>query len=293
MKLPTLFQSVVLSSTLALSALGCATAPPSELVNARASYDRARKGPAATTAPVQLRNADLALQSAEQSFQSGQDEQYTKDLAYVAERQARIAEAAATAALAQKELQTTQQALAKTQAATAQQAKTALAQSQGQLAQAAQRQTQTDATLKAAEKRATDASAALAALAAKEEERGTVITLSGSVLFATNEATLLPAARERLDQVADALLSQPDRTVTVEGHTDSRGSADHNMGLSQRRAEAVRSHLISRGYPAERIQARGMGLERPITGNETAEGRANNRRVEIVIQRAPAAPATP
>lgn len=276
----------VLASALLLAPLACATAPPAELVTARASLERARKGPAVKAAPVQLRRADLALQAAEQSFRERKADPHTRDLAYVADRQARIAEANAATALALAEQQAAQQALAKVQAATVQQ-------SQAALVQAGQRQVQTQAALVAAEKRAAEAGEALAALAAKEEERGTVITLSGSVLFATNEASLLPAARERLDQVAAALLSQPNRNVVVEGHTDSRGSAQHNLALSQRRAEAVRTHLISAGYPAERIQARGLGLERPVTSNETAEGRANNRRVEIVIQRMPGVPATP
>jgi outer membrane protein OmpA-like peptidoglycan-associated protein len=70
----------------------------------------------------------------------------------------------------------------------------------------------------------------------------------------------------------------------IEGHTDSRGSDSHNVDLSQRRAEAVRTYLVSRGYPSERIQAHGIGKGRPTTSNDTSEGRANNRRVEIIVQ---------
>ena len=112
-----------------------------------------------------------------------------------------------------------------------------------------------------------------------------VITLSGSVLFATNQSALLPGAQARLDDVAGALMAAKERSVLVEGHTDSRGSQDTNLALSQRRAESVRSYLVSRGYPAEKIEARGIGQERPVAENGTAEGRANNRRVEIVVQR--------
>ena len=110
-----------------------------------------------------------------------------------------------------------------------------------------------------------------------------VITLSGSVLFATNQATLLPAAQERLNQVAAALLTTRERVLVVEGHTDSRGSESYNLDLSQHRADAVRSYLVSRGYMADRIQAHGIGKARPVSENETAEGRANNRRVEIIV----------
>jgi outer membrane protein OmpA-like peptidoglycan-associated protein len=138
----------------------------------------------------------------------------------------------------------------------------------------------------AAEKRAAVAQAALAKLAAvKEEPRGTVITLSGSVLFASNRAILLPAAQSRLDQVVAVLLTTRERNITIEGHTDSRGSESYNIDLSQRRADAVRNYLVKRDYEADRIQAHGLGEGHPIADNSNAEGRANNRRVEIIIER--------
>ena len=79
-------------------------------------------------------------------------------------------------------------------------------------------------------------------------------------------------------------MSTKERTVQVEGYTDSRGKDEHNLDLSQRRAEAVRRYLVSRGYPDDKIQAKGLGKERPVADNGNAEGRANNRRVEIVIE---------
>jgi outer membrane protein OmpA-like peptidoglycan-associated protein len=72
--------------------------------------------------------------------------------------------------------------------------------------------------------------------------------------------------------------------MIVEGHADSQGAAEYNQELSQRRAEAVRTYLVSRGISAERVSAQGFGLTRPIADNASAEGRANNRRVEIVVQ---------
>jgi outer membrane protein OmpA-like peptidoglycan-associated protein len=140
----------------------------------------------------------------------------------------------------------------------------------------------------AADQRAADALTALAKLAAvKEEARGRVITLSGSVLFASNQATLLPDARVRLDQVSEVLLTTRERPITVEGHTDSQGPSKHNLELSQRRADAVRDYIVQKGYQADLVQAHGIGEERPIADNASAEGRANNRRVEIVIAPAP------
>ncbi len=140
--------------------------------------------------------------------------------------------------------------------------------------------------LRDSEKRAADALAELASLASlKEEERGLVLTLSGSVLFRSAESTLLPNAQVKLDQVAHALLAIRARNLIVEGHTDSQGSDAYNQGLSQRRAEVVRDYLVQKGYPADRIQARGRGEGSPIANNASTEGRANNRRVEIVIER--------
>lgn len=140
--------------------------------------------------------------------------------------------------------------------------------------------------LKASEKKTADALASLASIAAlKEEERGLVLTLSGSILFRSADSNLLPAAREKLDQVAKALLAIRTRNLIVEGHTDSQGSDSYNQSLSQRRADAVRNYLVQSGYPADHIQSRGQGEGSPIASNSSAEGRANNRRVEIVIER--------
>ncbi|MBC7962842.1 MAG: OmpA family protein [Steroidobacteraceae bacterium] len=137
-----------------------------------------------------------------------------------------------------------------------------------------------------AEKRTADALADLASLASlKEEERGLVLTLSGSVLFRSAEATLLPQAQVKLDQVAKALLAIRARNLIIEGHTDSQGTEAYNQSLSQRRSDAVRDYLVQGGYPADHIQSRGKGEVSPIAKNTSTEGRANNRRVEIVIER--------
>src|SRR3954471_18497355 len=138
-----------------------------------------------------------------------------------------------------------------------------------------------------AEKRARDAMdklAVAAALAVKEEPRGTVITLPGAVLFPTAKWDLLPGAREKLDQVAEALKNQADHKMIVEGHTDSQGTESSNMELSQRRAQSVRDYLVSRGVPNEIISAQGLGQGRPVADNRTPKGRQNNGRVEIVVQ---------
>jgi outer membrane protein OmpA-like peptidoglycan-associated protein len=139
-----------------------------------------------------------------------------------------------------------------------------------------------------AEAKTKEALAKLAGMQQKEDDRGLVLTLSGSVLFASGKSELLPSARTRLNEVASAIKSD-DRSVVIYGHTDSQGSDTFNQQLSQRRADAVRQYLISQGMPADRIRAEGIGEAQPIADNGTAEGRANNRRVEIVLQKNDAA----
>ena len=117
----------------------------------------------------------------------------------------------------------------------------------------------------------------------KEEKRGVVITISGEVLFASGKHTLLPIAQSKLEDVAKALKDQGYKAILVEGHTDSRGSAKKNEELSFQRADSVRSYLVSRGITADKIKATGIGPSRPVATNDTAEGRANNRRVELVV----------
>jgi outer membrane protein OmpA-like peptidoglycan-associated protein len=160
--------------------------------------------------------------------------------------------------------------------------RSALVESDKRAAASEQKATASQRSAVESEQRAVEANDALSKLAAKEEARGTIITLSGSVLFRSNDSALLPAALSGLDQVAEALVARGQR-VSVEGYTDSRGSPSSNMVLSQRRAEAVRTYLITRGFPMDKIEAHGMGPDRPIADNASAEGRANNRRVEIVI----------
>lgn len=273
---------------------GCASAiAPPELVSARTVYDRASKGPAATLNPTDLHTAKEALDTAEQSFEKEGDTQVTRDLGYTAERRTETAESRARAmqALSEKE-----QVIAQMHAATETQAKM----TSEQLARANQQLANKDQALQAqgaalqtevqrrqeAEKRAAQAASDLAKLAAvKQEARGMVITLSGQVLFTSGKSDLLPAAQIKLNDVAKALIEQdPDSKMVVEGHTDSQGAAAANQDLSQKRAQSVRDYLVSRGMAGDRVTAQGFGDTRPVADNKSPEGRANNRRVEIVVQ---------
>lgn len=273
---------------------GCATVmPPAELTSARTVYDRASKGPAATLDPTDLHTAKESLDAAEQSFAKEGDTQVTRDLGYTAERRTETAESRARAMIAMTEKD---QAIEQMHATTAAQGKMTAAQLTAANAALANKDQALAAQGNAlqnevqrrqeAEKRAAQAAADLARLASvKQETRGMVITLSGSVLFTSGKAELLPAAQLKLNDVAKALIDQdPDSTMVVEGHTDSQGTPASNQDLSQRRAQAVRDYLVSRGIAADRVKAEGFGPSRPTGENTSAEGRANNRRVEIVVQ---------
>lgn len=107
------------------------------------------------------------------------------------------------------------------------------------------------------------------------------VVLSSEVNFAFDSAELKPQAEITLNEVAHRLHENTEIRVRIEGHTDSVGSAEYNQGLSQRRAESVRTYLISQGVAGDRMTAVGYGEERPVATNETPEGRALNRRVEI------------
>lgn len=111
-----------------------------------------------------------------------------------------------------------------------------------------------------------------------------IVTMPQDILFDTDSATLRGDLRADLQAIAANLQRYPDSVIIVTGHTDSTGTAGYNQRLSERRADAVGSILITSGVPARRIQARGAGQTMPIASNDTATGRAQNRRVEITIR---------
>ncbi len=116
----------------------------------------------------------------------------------------------------------------------------------------------------------------------RETERGLAVVL-GQGLFASGQAALSSRARDEVGRIAAVLQQFPDRTIAVEGHTDAVGGEVANQRLSEQRAEAVRAALIASGIEPVRIQAAGYGESRPIGGNDSAKGRAQNRRVEIIV----------
>ena len=116
----------------------------------------------------------------------------------------------------------------------------------------------------------------------RETESGVVVTL-GDVLFASGEVELVVGGQSSLEEVVDLLQTEPDKKIRVEGHTDSSGESETNLELSEQRAQAVRQALINLGVDADRVTALGMGEDFPIASNEDEAGRAQNRRVDVIL----------
>jgi outer membrane protein OmpA-like peptidoglycan-associated protein len=263
-----------------------ATLPPQDLVDARTAYDRASTGQAQKLNPVDMHEAKKQLDVAENSFMNDGDTQNTRDQAYLAVRKTQLAVVVARTRAANMategvvdDMHANEKKTVALTAAELDRTRTALANQTAETKDAEARRAE-------AEKRAADANAALAKIGTvKQDARGTVITLSGGVLFQSAKSELLPAAQAKLVEVAQALIQEdPLSKIVIEGHTDSQGSADYNLQLSNRRAATVRDYLVTSGVAADRITSQGFGQSRPIADNNSAEGRANNRRVEIVVQ---------
>ena len=304
------YKNLTFSAALAGLFGACATTPSPQLIEARSAYTASSTGLAAKLTPTDLYDAKKALDKAEQEYAQHGDTPESRDYAYIANRKVELTNAKARTevdrqkiALAAKagvqvrdsQVKTTQAALASTREQLTQERRdsTSTANELRAANNVQNKELQTTTAQLEAEKQArltveaklAGAMKDLAAIAAvKEEARGVVITLSGSVLFASGKYALLNTAMTKLDQVAEALKAQDaDKRMVVEGHTDSQGSDNINQPLSLNRATAVRDYLVSRGVASEKISAIGLSSSKPITDNKTAENRANNRRVEIVI----------
>jgi outer membrane protein OmpA-like peptidoglycan-associated protein len=122
--------------------------------------------------------------------------------------------------------------------------------------------------------------------AVRETARGLIVSLP-NILFATDRAELKPEGREALAKISGILQIAEGYTLSIEGHTDSVGSSDYNLDLSERRAASVRSYLVEQGLSPSDISASGKGESQPVASNDTSSGRQENRRVEIVVVEAP------
>lgn len=287
-------KAIVLAGIVALA--GCSTVPTTTptLDEARADFVAANNNPqVATYASMEFKQAGEALDRANQAAAQRESLDTIDRLAYVAKQriataqevakskaaEAEVANASHQRDRVQLEARTAEADRAKRDAASAQ-AQAAAAQAQAQDAQQQAAAAQQQAAQQA--DRAAHLEALLAELHAQKTDRGMVVTI-GDVLFATDRAELNANGMANVRKLAEIMMQNPDRTVMVEGFTDSTGSAAHNKDLSERRAASVAQALASLGVPRERIGMRGYGEAFPVASNDTASNRQLNRRVEIVL----------
>lgn len=285
-----------LCSTLILLLAACASGPPprnAELEDARTVFTQASNHPGAARASVEVDRARQSLTQAESDWARSKDPEATHQAAYLARRQAEIALAAATQAGNEQRIAQAgaerERLLLTARTREADQARSGARSAQNQALQAqnqaaqAQRQAETARQQAAAEtERATALQQDLAALQARNTERGLVVTL-GDVLFATGRAELQPGAQRSVERIAAVLQQHAERRVLVEGFTDSVGNEETNLALSQRRAEAFAHALAEQGIAADRIEVRAHGEALPVADNGSAAGRQQNRRVEVLF----------
>lgn len=270
--------ALVLAAT--LSACGGPPAQNPLLDAARDSYRAVSEDQTVRQhAPVALEEAREALDLAMDAQRERAHRELVNHYAYVAQQRAEIARARAR--LSAAEAHFTQ--LEREREELRLEARAAEARSaEARAAAERQRAEQAQAEAEAAMARAVELSGQVSDLQAELTARGLVMTM-GDVLFGVGRATLQEDAQRSIQVLAQFLAEYPDRRVLIEGHTDSTGSRDTNMRLSRERAEAVRTALVARGVSPDRVGIVGLGPDYPVASNDTAAGRQQNRRVEIII----------
>jgi outer membrane protein OmpA-like peptidoglycan-associated protein len=252
-------------TALLLTLAGCASAPNPQLMEAHGAYQQvAAKPEVLANAPQELDAAKQLLEKADKAWEEG-EKQKAEHLIYMATQQLNIAQTLTQAK--QYEQQIDQ--LGRQRDELVKNMSLQQAQVSQQQAQVAQRQVN-------------ELQQQLKDLQTKRTDRGLMVTLSG-VLFETGSAAVKPGARHQLDELAQVLRANPNRKALIEGHTDNVGSPERNLDLSLERATTIRNYLIAAGVAPEQVVAKGYGQTRPIAPNSTAEGRQQNRRVEITI----------
>jgi outer membrane protein OmpA-like peptidoglycan-associated protein len=259
----------------------CATAPtnPAGSADARSKLERLQSNPTlADLVPVEIREAEASVRLAEQPV--GEDVALGEYRVYMADRKVEIAIAKASTRYAEAQRPGLSQARDDARLA----ARTSEADKAHRQATMAQSKADTAARDTAeAQRNAEKLQKQIDELKAEATDRGLVLTL-GNTLFATGRSDLQQGGTASLDKLVAFLNQYPDRTVTVEGHTDDVGSVEMNQTLSQHRADSVRSYLTQQGIPSGRLSAVGLGETRPIADNLSESGRQQNRRVEVIIE---------
>jgi outer membrane protein OmpA-like peptidoglycan-associated protein len=278
------FLAIALAAALLVFA-GCETAPQDEgvLVQARSAVAQAEANPNVTKyAATELDRARKLLINAEgaandKAAGNGTAAHY----AYLATQMARISEQRAHEQAAIERIRNgevdRQKILLGAREGEAQRAQAAAEQARSEAANAQSQAAQSEAERQRL-------AAQLEDMQAAQTERGIVLTL-GDVLFDTGRAELKPGAARAIDQITAFLNEYPERNVQIEGFTDSDGTNDYNLELSQQRADAVAMAILRRGIDAERVRALGYGEEFPVASNANEGSRQLNRRVEVIVSR--------
>ncbi len=282
-----------------LLAAACATAPvkPQGAADARVKLTQLQSDPnLASRAAASIKDADAAVQTAEQP-------EANKELAahrvYLADRKVDTAKALAETRFAEDQRaelsaqRDSARLAARTREADTAKNQAATARAEGAEQKAAADQARLDATsaqvaAASSEQQAAELQRQIDVLHAKPTDRGLVLTL-GDVLFTTGRADLKPGATGNLNKLVAFLEKYPDRSAAIQGFTDSVGGEDSNQRLSERRADSVKSYLTRQGIDSMRLSASGKGQSDPVADNDSAAGRQQNRRVEVVISDPPAA----
>jgi len=279
-----------IATPIALLALaGCNSLPDQvgTVEYARTSIANLEREPlAGRVAATELTQARNALASADRAFEQGEELAVIEHQAYIAQRYADISYERVAEARAREEVERSEaernRIIADARARQAAEAERVAQEATRQLdVQARATEEQARAAQEASE-RALALEQELEQLEARNTDRGLVLTL-GDVLFDTGGASLKPGAATTVDRLAQFMRDYPERSVRIEGHTDSVGSDATNQSLSERRADAVRAALLERGLEPQRITTVGYGEARPIASNDTPAGQQQNRRVEIVV----------
>lgn len=282
--------------TIAVLVSACSSTPnnTSLLEQTRNDYAMAQGNPkVATYAQVEMKQAGDALDLANAAAKHNDSPEKIDKLAYLAKQKIALTQEVAIQKSAEADIlnagKQRDQIRLDQRTKEANQAKLSADQSklESQIAQGeaaeAQRKTQlAQADAAEAQARTAQLEAQLADLAAKKTDRGMVITI-GDVLFGTDLARLNAEGMRTAQKLAYVLQQNPQRTVLIEGYTDSTGGTAHNQELSERRAHAVRAALQEMGVPLERIAIRGYGEAYPVASNNTVQDRQLNRRVEIIF----------
>jgi len=280
-----LVKTLVATTVAAVLLAACAAAPlkPDGAAEARNKLTQLQSDPNLTNrAPLALKEADAAVRAAEQPQT---DTELGAYLVYMADRKVEIARAQADTSFAEDQRAglSTQREKARLDART-HEADIA----EGKVATARDEAGAAHLAAANSEQQAAELQRQIDVLQAKPTDRGLVVTL-GDVLFATGRADLMTGATGNLNKLAAFLDKYPDRTVVIEGYTDNVGSEQYNQGLSERRADSVKSYLARQGIGMLRLSASGKGESGAVGDNNSATGRQQNRRVEVVISNPPAA----